>query len=514
MEGHDILIILAVGVIVIIQLRIWLRSRSLIREYIHIFKNVSFKTAKAYIPLSKIDAATASDLSKYYQSLEDVEEEVVEITYIKAYDNQGQDEVTEGILFQIVQAINSYLLKNKGATGDFLLVKDVVERYCDAKHNEIETQLPMPLYLGLMGTMLGIIIGIGHIAMNVGFDKFIEAPQDSIGVLMGGVALAMIASLVGIILTTYGSWKTKGAASVVEDGKNQFYTWVQTELLPVLGGTENSLMMLQKNLLKFNRSFSANTAKLDRALQQVGTSYQDQMGLIQSIQQLNIEKIATANVSVLRELQACTPLLEQFGRYIHLMNEFISQVNALNNNMALQNSRTQLIEEMGTFFKEEVKEIEQRKVAINQAVGMVDDNLQKLLYSLQENGEKNMQAMNEALVKKQDVFNKALEEQQEIFKKKIQENGNLLDELKKLDNVALAVNAQNEKLDLELERLNALRDGIGLLEARQTQKMDELIAVVKKMPVRVVKRLPVRANRSFWEHLFGSKGSKKEENHG
>ena len=158
MEGHDILIIMAVVVIVIIQFRIWLRSRSLIREYIYIFKNVSFKTAKAYIPLSKIDAATATDLSKYYQPQEDMDEEVVEITYIKAFDNQSHADVAKGILFQIVQAINSYLLKNKGATGDFLLIKDIVERYCDTKHEEIETQLPMPLYMGLMGTMLGIII--------------------------------------------------------------------------------------------------------------------------------------------------------------------------------------------------------------------------------------------------------------------------------------------------------------------------------------------------------------------
>ena len=502
MEGHYFLIIAAILVIFIIQLCIWHRSRSLIKEYISIFKDVSFKTVKAYIPISEID--TAEDLSKYNEPLEDNEEEVVEITYIRAFDKQSY--VAKGILFQIVKAINAYLLKNKGATGDFLLIKDVVERYCDTKHEEIETQLPMPLYMGLMGTMLGIIIGIGYIAIGVGFDKFMDDPQGSIGVLMGGVSIAMIASLVGIVLTTYGSWKAKGAASQVEDGKNQFYTWVQTELLPVLGGTGNSLMQLQKNLLEFNRSFSANTIKLDKALQQVGASYQDQIELIQSIQQLNIGQMAAANVSVLRELQACTPQLERFGQYMHLMNEYIGHVNALNNNIDLQNSRTHLIEEMGTFFKEEVTAIEQRKVAIAQAVGTVDDKLQQTLDALREHGERKIQAMNEALIQKQDVFNRALDEQQEIFKKKIQENGNLLDELKKLNDVALAVNAQNEKLDLELERMNALRDGIGCLETRQIQKMDELIAAVKKMSVRSSGR---SSQGSFW-HIFEKAMKKKK----
>lgn len=70
------------------------------------------------------------------------------------------------------------------------------------KREEIHSQLPMPLYLGLMGTMLGIITGIGGIALKSGdgFNNFINNPSESIGILMGGVAIAMIASLIGIFL--------------------------------------------------------------------------------------------------------------------------------------------------------------------------------------------------------------------------------------------------------------------------------------------------------------------------
>ena len=366
-----------------------------------------------------------------------------------------------------------------------LLIKDIVERYCDTKHEEIETQLPIPLYMGLMGTMLGIIIGIGYIAIVSGFSAFIENPSGSIGALMGGVAIAMIASFIGIVLTTYGSWSAKNASSEVENDKNQFYTWIQTELLPVLGGTENSLMRLQENLLKFNRSFSTNTTKLDKALQRVETSYENQIELIQTIQQLDIKKMATANVSVLRELQACTPQLERFSQYMHNVNEFISQLNALNRNLDSQEKRTQLIEKMGTFFEQEVKDIEQRKAAISQAVGTVDDRLQQTLHSLQENADKSMQDMNEALIRKQDIFNKALDEQQEVFKRKIQENGNVLDELKKLDDVVLAIGIQGEKLDAELESLNTLKTEIAQMGVSQRQKMDELIAAVQNMSVEV-----------------------------
>lgn len=485
MAGHDFLIIIAIIVIVVIQLYVWHRSKSLIEEYISIFQNAQFFTSKAYVPLSEITNNTVKELSNiaYKEPSEEVEDEV-EITYINAF-NEKNGSISHSLLIKIINAINSYLLKNKGATGDFLLIKDIVERYCDTKREEIETQLPMPLYMGLMGTMLGIIIGIGYIAVVSGFSAFINNPSGSIGTLMGGVAIAMIASLIGIVLTTYGSWAAKSASSQVEDDKNGFYTWIQTELLPVLGGTENSLMRLQENLLKFNRSFSTNTTKLDKALQRVETSYENQIELIQTIQQLDIKKMATANVSVLRELQACTPQLERFSQYMHNVNEFINQLNALNRNLDSQEKRTQLIEKMGTFFEQEVKDIEQRKAAISQAVGTVDDRLQQTLHSLQENADKSMQDMNEALIRKQDIFNKALDEQQEVFKRKIQENGNVLDELKKLDDVVLAIGIQGEKLDAELESLNTLKTEIAQMGVSQRQKMDELINAVQNMSVEV-----------------------------
>ena len=486
MAGHDYLIIIAVTVIVIIQLCIWTRSKSLIEEYISIFQNAQFFTSKAYIPSSVITNNTVKNLSSpvYKDASGDIRNDEVEITYINAFDKKG-DPINHPLLVRVIDSINSYLLKNKGAIGDFLLIKDIVERYCDTKREEIETQLPMPLYLGLMGTMLGIIIGIGYIAIVSGFSAFIDNPSGSIGTLMGGVAIAMIASLIGIVLTTYGSWSAKSASSQVENDKNEFYTWIQTELLPVLGGTENSLARLQENLLKFNQSFSTNTTKLDKALQRVETSYENQIELMQTIQQLDIKKMATANIAVLRELQTYTPQLERLGQYLHNADEYVNHVNTLIEAINSQMDRTQLIEQMGIFFEQEVTEIEQRKAAISQAVGTVDNRLQQTLRSLQENADKSMQEMNEALIRKQNVFNKALDEQQEIFKKKIQENGNVLNELKKLDDVTLAISIQGEKLDSELESLNGLKAEIVQMSANQSKKMDELIIAVQNISMEV-----------------------------
>jgi len=486
MEEHQILIGGIVFIIIIIQTLIGINTFTLISKYKSIFKDIRFSTSKAYIPLSKINSGTEinCDDGSYKVLQENISEETVEITYIST-----NTLIDHPVLSQIIKSLNTYLVKNKGAVSDFMLVKDIVERNCDARQEEINVQIPMPLYLGLMGTVIGIIVGIGSIALgtgvNKGFSAFINNPSESIGLLMGGVAIAMFASFFGILLTCIASWLVKSAASQLESDKNEFYTWIQTELLPVLGGTENSLMRLQENLLKFNRSFSTNTTKLDKALQRVETSYENQIELMQTIQQLDVKRMATANISVLRELQACTPQLERFSQYMHSVNEYISHVNTLNDAINSQMNRTQLIERMGTFFELEVKDIEQRKAAISQAVGTVDDRLQQTLHSLQENADKSMQEMNEALIRKQNIFNKALDEQQEIFKRKIQENGNVLDELKKLDNVVLAIGIQGEKLDAELESLNTLKTEIAQMGVSQRQKMDELIAAVQNMSVEV-----------------------------
>ncbi len=56
--------------------------------------------------------------------------------------------------------MNIYLIRNRGSISDFNLINDIVELHTDSLVKDINIALPLPLYLGLMGTMLGIIIGL------------------------------------------------------------------------------------------------------------------------------------------------------------------------------------------------------------------------------------------------------------------------------------------------------------------------------------------------------------------
>lgn len=125
-----------------------------------------------------------------------------------------------GTLQEIVGALNAYLEKNKGAASDFNLMRDIVERYTSAEEEQITILQPIPLYLGLMGTMIGIIIGIGAGAIAGDFSG--AGLMESIPALMVCVSIAMAASFCGILFTTRLSLKFKTAKSTTEANKNRF----------------------------------------------------------------------------------------------------------------------------------------------------------------------------------------------------------------------------------------------------------------------------------------------------
>ena len=52
-----------------------------------------------------------------------------------------------------------------------------------------------------------------------------------------------------------------------EDGKNSFFAWMQSELLPELpSDTSEALNNLVRNLNKFNNTFAQNTSNLGNTL--------------------------------------------------------------------------------------------------------------------------------------------------------------------------------------------------------------------------------------------------------
>jgi hypothetical protein len=465
MNNGDILIEFIIAGIIIVQIAVFLRTISKINLFKKIFFPISyFKARTVYIPSDEIKdikpAQIVYNLDKYSKDeimSEFSDDKTFEIMFIDTTKPRGK------ILNSILDSLNTYLIRNKGAVSDFNLMKDIVERNCEAVDEDINTSLPVPLYMGLMGTMIGIVVGLYFVTAN---NLLSETTIDSIGGLIGGVRIAMISSFVGLLCTTVGQgFLYKRIKTQVESKKHAFYTFLQTELLPVLNKNVNSTIYeLQRNLTNFNETFTHNADRFEVFLESVHSSFESQTEFLRLIKEMNIKQIANANISVLKELKGSIGGIEKFNIYLGQINSFVANAGQLNDSLLAQLERTSSIESLvekiekivtdskalTEFLNSHFSELAKHSLLVNHAIVDTDNNLKKGIESFADFTGERIKKLREF------VINEELK-----LQTRLEETSGLLDELKNLSNVKASMKnmetlakeqkslteIQNDKLD-------------------------------------------------------------------
>jgi hypothetical protein len=315
-----------------------------------------------------------------------------------------------GIFDDIKNSINKYLGSMAGSVIDFQLLKDAVDRHCETVEDDINTQTPVPLYLGLAGTMAGVILGLGALLMTGAIGGLLSGTSgvgigsaaDGINELLSGVALAMVASICGIVFTTLNSLLFKRCKLEEESGKNTFIAWMQSKLLPELPSDTSAVMnKLVKNLNRFNNQFTQNISVLSQTFDDVNKSYQTQAEIIKTVQKMDVLQMAQANVKVLKQLQECTDKLELFNEYIDKIDEFNYQFS--------QQAETQdIFKDISTFFN-------RYKSSISSLIGDTDDNLKTAMRSLNDNSAEQVAELKNRLTEQSEQFKIILNEERDSF---------------------------------------------------------------------------------------------------
>ena len=322
------------------------------------------------------------------------------------------------VFTSIKDSINKYLGNNSGSVIDFTLLKDAVDRHCDSVENDINTLTPVPLYCGLAGTMGGVIVGLysllstGSITdlLSSGSSNF-GAAAEGVNELLSGVALAMLASICGIFLTTLGSILFKRYKLQEESGKNTFLAWLQAKLLPELpSDTSDALNRLVKNLNKFNNTFATNTTELRGALTQVNESYRIQGDIIKAVHDMDVMKMAKANIRVLEELKDCTDKLEVFNQYLDDIHGYTDAIHTFTTQFEQESNRLHVLEEIRNYFI-------RHKAEIAKDSADVDIALKNALKDLKETAGSNAKELNYTLVQQAEEFKQILKEEKESFEK-------------------------------------------------------------------------------------------------
>jgi hypothetical protein len=352
--------ILLVVIVVSIQVYVFVRTLSQIRIFKNIIPHInSLKISKIFVPSSDLGKLSPRDIlanissykngpivapqyvasgvlsdskrseSFYEESQNEIKVETTELNIIEI--NTTNNFVFNKILF----STNNYLIRNHGAASDFNLIKDIVERNVDAVEEDINSSIGIPLYLGLMGTMMGIIIGLFNMpemdsligdtnAMDLNLNK-------GIGLLIGGVKIAMIASFIGLFFTIINSgWLFKGSRSLSEARKNEFYTFIQIELLPLINqGLASTLDSLQRNLLKFNNEFSTNLKGLTGIFDSSRSAIREQKELLDALDRAKVMDMTRYNVAVLKQLDVSVGQFEKFNAYLTNVTQFVENSQSI-----------------------------------------------------------------------------------------------------------------------------------------------------------------------------------------
>ena len=383
----------------------------------------------------------------------------------------------------IKDSINKYLENNSGSVIDFSLLKDAVDRHCDSVENDINTLTPTPLYCGLAGTMAGVIVGLGSLITTGSITDLLSSGSGNFGTaaegvndLLSGVAWAMLASIMGIMLTTIASLLFKRYKLQGESGKNTFLAWLQAKLLPELpSDTSDALNRLVKNLNKFNNTFAENTSSLRGALREVNESYRIQGDVIKAVHDMDVMKMAKANVRVLEELKECTDKLEQFNEYLDGIHGYTDAIHTFTTQFEQEANRLHVLKEIQQFFM-------RHKAEIAKDSADVDVALRNALRTLKETASSNTSELNSTLVQQAEEFKRIIADERESFERLNTELrvqfGAELNQIPMLQKQLVEIAGIPGKLDKLIDRVERSNSSLASqVSGTMTQTVKELTSV-------------------------------------
>lgn len=229
---------------------------------------------------------------------------------------------------EIVLHSNAYLDKNPGAVR-FIPLRDIAVARTESLAQAIEANLPLPLYIGLLCTFTGVIIGLIEIA-------FIGVTEAAIQAFIGGVLIGMVGSAAGLAMTTRSNFAYKNAKQLKDEKLEGYLELLRREVVaqesaPNTAGIEG----LRTQLSAFHEGFRqyqeyvnqslgssvrlfqdlkvafGEVQKVEQGLQAIGRSLQSSDSLI-SRQQDFFEQYAAKAEAMSRRLQATWEQAEEF----------------------------------------------------------------------------------------------------------------------------------------------------------------------------------------------------------
>lgn len=298
----------------------------------------------------------------------------------------------------LIAEINNYLFKTKG-TSDYEFIRNKVERKLKMCYDQSTVYLVFPTYFGLLGTFLGVFMGIYMFLQ--GMDEAGNISDESIKNLLNGVLVSMFTSFVGLLLSTFNNGVAGAARKQIDDDKNAFYDFIQTEVTKTANASlVAAISNLHDTVDRFEPAFTKVIEGFKSAFEECTKAFGDDFkenvqAVTKAVKVMgqNMDKI-NQNVELHQKLLSTIKsqdMVRGMDKYIEAANHFVGITKSLNK---FEEARRMMLAaaqeaiEVQNTYNESLKIPMEVAIRINQILERIKDF------------ENNLKQMGEALVKR------------------------------------------------------------------------------------------------------------------
>lgn len=231
---------------------------------------------------------------------------------------------------EIVASSNSYLRKNP-STPDIELLQEIAASKDQSTEKAIEANISLPLYLGLLCTFSGVIIGLVKV-WELGVN------DQAITSFIGGVFIGMVGSALGLGLTVRSNYIFKDAKKKRDRDQFNYFAFLRTHFIPTGEGAKGSELSVssekfREDLGAFHEHFASYQHHTNESLKETLRLFGELKTVFQGIRNLE-----TGLTSIGNAIGSNDQLLEKQVAYIdtysqkveaftHVLNDHVTTVD-------------------------------------------------------------------------------------------------------------------------------------------------------------------------------------------